>query len=60
MDEQRKQPDENLRSRLQDVFGDVLPDVTRDEIDDARAADDARSGDDDRLRSDRPPHHDRE
>jgi hypothetical protein len=35
------------------VFGDVLPDVTRDERDERRPSND------DALLDDRPPHHDR-
>jgi hypothetical protein len=41
---------EDLRRRLDEVFGDVLPDVTRDE---------RRPSNDDALLDDRPPHHDR-
>jgi hypothetical protein len=44
---------EDLRRRLDEVFGDVLPDVTRDERDERRPSDD------DALLDDRPPHHDR-
>lgn len=47
----------DLRRRLDAVFGDVLPSVTRDERDDDEPR--AGSGDDDLL-ADRPPHHDRE
>lgn len=43
------------RRRLDEVFGDVLPDTTGDERDD-RAAD----GAEEQLLADRPPHHDRE
>ena len=39
--------------RLDEVFGDVLPDVTRDERDERRPSND------DALLDDRPPHHDR-
>jgi hypothetical protein len=46
----------DLRRRLDAVFGETLPDVTRDERDDAERA--SRSADDDLL-ADRPPHHDR-
>ncbi len=45
---------EDLRRRLEEIFGDVLPDVTRDEVDDET------STNDDALLSDRPPHHDRD
>ncbi len=45
------------RRRLDEIFGDVLPDVTADERDPSRAAD--RAADDDRWFLDnRPPHHD--
>ena len=53
MDEQPKQAQEDLRRRLDEVFGDVLPDVTRDERDEHRPSND------DALLDDRPPHHDR-
>jgi len=44
------------RKQLDDIFGDVLPTVTRDELDDER---DRATGDDgDRwYRDNRPPHH---
>lgn len=54
MDEEPEREPADLRRRLDDVFGDVLPDVTRDEVDD-----DAATNDDVLLR-DRPPHHDRD
>ena len=44
------------RKQLDDIFGDVLPTVTRDELDDERD----RAGSDDRdrwYRDNRPPHH---
>lgn len=41
------------RERLDRVFGDVLPETTRDERDPERAGDDG----DDRLRREVPPHH---
>ncbi len=48
---------ERVRRRLDAVFGDVLPEVTRDEVDgtprDRPAADGERW-----LRANRPPHHD--
>jgi hypothetical protein len=48
---------ERVRRRLDDVFGNVLPEVTRDET----AADDPPPArDDEWLRTNRPPHHDRE
>jgi hypothetical protein len=47
-----------VRRRLDEVFGDVLPEITRDEVSDA--ADDRPSArDDEWLRVNRPPHHDR-
>jgi len=51
-----------VRRRLDEVFGDVLPEVTRDEVsrDEQRQAPaDAAAGDEERLRGERPPHHDR-
>ena len=46
------------RRRLDEVFGDVLPEVTRDETPDA--ADERAGGrDDEWLRANRPPHHER-
>jgi hypothetical protein len=46
---------ERVRRRLADVFGDVLPDVTRDE---AAGPDEASATHtDDWLRANRPPHH---
>jgi hypothetical protein len=53
VDEKPKQVPEDLRRRLDEVFGDVLPDVTRDELDEHRPSND------DALLDDRPPHHDR-
>jgi hypothetical protein len=49
-------PPDRVRRRLDDVFGDVLPDVTRDETTDPPD----RPGEpgDDWLRANRPPHHD--
>jgi hypothetical protein len=50
---------DRVRRRLDDVFGDVLPEVTRDEV--AGAPDDPpAAGDDEWLRANRPPHHDRD
>lgn len=42
--------------RLAEVFGDVLPDQTRDEREVSEARDDDRSGEE-RLRREVPPHH---
>ncbi len=51
---------ERVRRRLDDVFGDVLPDVTRDETGEpvAEGSDEAPP-DEEWLRANRPPHHDR-
>ena len=50
---------DRVRRRLDDVFGDVLPEVTRDEV--AGAQDDPPAGrDDEWLRANRPPHHDQD
>jgi hypothetical protein len=53
VDEKPERVPADLRRRLAEVFGDVLPDVTRDEIDEQRPSND------DVLLDDRPPHHDR-
>jgi len=53
VDEKPEKVPEDLRRRLDEVFGDVLPDVTRDERDERRPSND------DALLDDRPPHHDR-
>ena len=44
-----------VRRRLDEIFGDTLPEVTRDEH--ADAADDPPAGGDEWLRANRPPHH---
>jgi hypothetical protein len=44
-----------LRRRLDEIFGDVLPEVTRDEQPDA--ADQPPAAGDEWLRVNRPPHH---
>jgi hypothetical protein len=46
---------DRVRRRLDDVFGDVLPDVTRDETPDP--PDQPGGGGDEWLRANRPPHH---
>jgi hypothetical protein len=57
-DDPAELPDD-VRRRLDAVFGDVLPEITRDEV--AEGADDARARQDDEwLRANRPPHHDRD
>jgi len=43
------------RRRLDEIFGDVLPEVTRDEQPDA--ADEPAAAGDEWLRANRPPHH---
>jgi len=45
--------------RLDDVFGDVLPSVTGDELPDGDRGDSTDPGDDELL-ANRPPHHDRD
>ncbi len=47
-------PDQ-VRRRLDEVFGDVLPATTSDEREPGEAGEN-----DDQLLADRPPHHDRE
>jgi hypothetical protein len=47
---------DRVRRRLDDVFGDVLPEVTRDEVGEAPA--DRPASTDAWLRANRPPHHD--
>ncbi len=47
---------DRVRRRLDDVFGDVLPEVTRDEV--AEAPADRPASADAWLRANRPPHHD--
>jgi hypothetical protein len=49
---------ERVRRRIDDVFGDVLPEITRDEA--GGPSDDPPARDDDWLRANRPPHHDRD
>jgi hypothetical protein len=49
---------EEVRRRLDAVFGDVLPEVTRDEVADAVDDPPAQQGDE-WLRANRPPHHER-
>jgi len=63
--ESARPPDvpEGVRRRLDEVFGDVLPEVTRDEAadpaDDPVAGRDASGAQGDEwLRANRPPHHD--
>jgi hypothetical protein len=56
-DERVELPDQ-MRRRLDEVFGDVLPSTTGDERDEGGAR--APSTADEDLLADRPPHHDRE
>ncbi len=58
MDGMAELPD-RVRRRLAEVFGDPLPEVTRDELDDdPRPAE--RERDDEWYRVNRPPHHDQD
>jgi hypothetical protein len=50
---------EDLRRRLDEVFGDVLPATTSDERDDDSGPSPADPGEE-QLLAERPPHHDRE
>jgi hypothetical protein len=50
-------PSDQLRRKLDAIFGDVLPDTTRDER--AEHPDDRPRDADADLLADRPPHHDR-
>ncbi|MEV7095901.1 hypothetical protein AB0M80_23935 [Amycolatopsis sp. NPDC051045] len=53
--EQRKPQTSEQRRRVDEIFGDVLPETTSDERDPGR-----RTGlPDDWYRENRPPHHDR-
>ena len=52
---------ERVRRRLDEVFGDVLPEVTRDEAGDPadeRPGPGREAQGDEWLRANRPPHHD--
>jgi hypothetical protein len=53
VDEKPERLPADVRRRLDEVFGEVLPEVTRDELDEHRPSND------DTLLEDRPPHHDR-
>ncbi|EHK88423.1 hypothetical protein ACWGPQ_17230 [Saccharomonospora azurea] len=53
--EQSRRERPRRRKTLDDVFGDVLPDTTRDERDSSSSA----GLSDDWYRENRPPHHDR-
>lgn len=57
---ERRRPDESpaqRRARLAEVFGDVLPETTRDERDPEPSGDPGESGNDAWLREQVPPHH---
>jgi hypothetical protein len=47
---------DEVRRRLDDVFGDVLPEATQDEVREPGADRPAEKGDE-WLRANRPPHH---
>jgi hypothetical protein len=51
---------DGVRRRLAEIFGDTMPDVTRDELDDLRPADRQRERDEEWYRANRPPHHDQD
>lgn len=55
-DEPRRESDWEHRLRLAEVFGDVLPDTTRDERDDQPTGP-GETGTDAWLRAQVPPHH---
>ena len=60
---ERARPDvpDGVRRRLDEVFGDVLPEVTRDEAGDPadeRPGQGREAPGDEWLRANRPPHHD--
>ncbi|MEN3299463.1 hypothetical protein [Pseudonocardia sp.] len=48
-------PDQ-MRRKLDEIFGDVLPSVTRDELADEERPG-ARRADEEWLKANRPPHH---
>jgi hypothetical protein len=54
-DQDKKESDWQRKRRLAEVFGDVLPDVTRDEQDEPSG--DGESATDRWLKSQVPPHH---
>ena len=53
--EERAMLPDPVRRRLDEIFGNVLPDVTRDER--PEAADEPSASGDEWLRANRPPHH---
>jgi hypothetical protein len=54
------QQPERVRRRLDEVFGEVLPSVTRDELAEPPRPGSAGEAADEELRANRPPHHDRQ
>jgi hypothetical protein len=54
-----KMPDQ-VRRRLDEVFGDVLPATTSDEREPGEGGGAEGGGTDEQLLADRPPHHDRD
>ncbi|MCW0213945.1 MAG: hypothetical protein OJJ54_11340 [Pseudonocardia sp.] len=49
---------DRLRRKLDEIFGEVLPSVTRDELaDDGGERPGAERADEEWLRANRPPHH---
>jgi hypothetical protein len=54
-----ERPSELGRRRLDEVFGDVLPETTSDERDPRASGSAGHSSDDEWYLENRPPHHDR-
>jgi len=57
MGERRDETDWQRRKRLAEVFGDALPETTKDERDDSAPRSGAESQSDRWLREQVPPHH---
>ncbi|GAA1841173.1 hypothetical protein GCM10009836_20640 [Pseudonocardia ailaonensis] len=53
-------PTERERRRLAEIFGDTMPDVTSDELDEPARAGEGGGRDEEWYRTNRPPHHDRD
>ena len=51
------EPDWKRRARLARIFGDALPETTRDDRDEAGERSSGSGSNDARLRADVPPHH---
>ncbi|MHA6796741.1 hypothetical protein ACVGVM_24995 [Pseudonocardia bannensis] len=52
---------DRVRRKIDEIFGDVLPTVTRDELGEpGNSGDGAAPSDEEWLRANRPPHHDRD